>query len=82
MNAIAISDKGTVELGHKKRGCHIAGLSDIDNDMTDTGFLECPLKTVDSFWGHVAKPRPVSQADRQTRDVSFRSIAAMSVCLA
>lgn len=48
-NVIAVADKGLVELGHKKRGGHVAGLSDIDNDMADTGFLERPLKTVDSF---------------------------------
>lgn len=49
MNVIAVADKIFVELGHKKRGGHVAGLSDIDNDMADTGFLERPLKTVDSF---------------------------------
>lgn len=45
MNVIAVADKIFVELGHKKRGGYVAGLSDIDN----TGFLERPLKTVDSF---------------------------------
>lgn len=49
MNVIAVADKIFVELGHKKRGGYVAGLSDIDNDMADTGFLERPLKTVDSF---------------------------------
>lgn len=49
MNVIAVADKIFVELGHKKRGGYVAGLSDIDYDMADTGFLERPLKTVDSF---------------------------------
>ena len=49
MNVIAVADKIFVELGHKKRGGYVAGFSDIDNDMADTGFLERPLKTVDSF---------------------------------
>lgn len=49
MNVIAVADKIFVELGHKKRGGYVAGLSDIDNDMADTGFPERPLKTVDSF---------------------------------
>ena len=39
MNVIAVADKIFVELGHKKRGGYVAGLSDIDNDMADTGFL-------------------------------------------
>lgn len=49
MNVIAVADKIFMELGHKKRGGYVAGLSDIDNDMADTGFLERHLKTVDSF---------------------------------
>ena len=49
MNVIAVADKIFVELGHKKRGGYVAGLSDIDNDMADTGFFERPLEAIDSF---------------------------------
>lgn len=49
MDVAAVAYYSLVELGHKKRGGYVAGLSDIDNDMADTGFLERPLKTVDSF---------------------------------
>lgn len=49
MNVIAVADKIFVELGHKKRGGYVAGLSDIDNDMADTSFPERPLEAIDSF---------------------------------
>ncbi len=49
MDVAAVAYYSLVELSHKKRGSYVAGLSDIDNDMADTGFLERPLKTVDSF---------------------------------
>lgn len=49
MDVAAVAYYSLVELGHKKRGSYVAGLTDIDNDMADTGFLERPLKTVDSF---------------------------------
>ena len=48
MNVIAVADKIFVELGHKKRGGYVAGLSDIDNDMADTGFLERGLESDDA----------------------------------
>lgn len=49
MDVAAVAYHSLVELSHKKRGSYVAGLSDIDNDMADTGFPERPLKTVDSF---------------------------------
>lgn len=49
MDVAAVAYYSLVELSHKKRGSYVAGLSDIDNDMADTGFLERHLKTVDSF---------------------------------
>lgn len=49
MDVAAVAYHSLVELSHKKRGSYVAGLTDIDNDMADTGFLERPLKTVDSF---------------------------------
>lgn len=49
MDVAAVAYYSLVELSHKKRRSYVAGLSDIDNDMADTGFLERPLKTVDSF---------------------------------
>lgn len=49
MDVAAVAYYSLVELSHKKRGGYVAGLTDVDNDMADTGFLERPLKTVDSF---------------------------------
>lgn len=49
MDVAAVAYYSLVELSHKKRGSYVAGLTDVDNDMADTGFLERPLKTVDSF---------------------------------
>lgn len=73
MNVIAVADKIFVELGHKKRGGYVAGLSDIDNDMADTGFLERPLKTVDSFGS-----RMTETGRRRTSSVPCRDAAAES----
>lgn len=75
MNVIAVADKIFVELGHKKRGGYVAGLSDIDNDMADTGFLERPLKTVDSFGSRMTETglaggQVLSLAATQPRKVS------------
>lgn len=49
MNVIAVADKIFVELGHKKRGGYVAGLSDIDKKVADTSFPERPLEAIDSF---------------------------------
>lgn len=49
MNVIAVADKIFVELGHKKRGSYVAGLTDVDKKVADTSFPERPLETVDSF---------------------------------
>lgn len=75
MNVIAVADKIFVELGHKKRGGYVAGLSDIDNDMADTGFLERHLKTVDSFGSRMTETglaggQVLSLAATQPRKVS------------
>lgn len=65
MNVIAVADKIFVELSHKKRGGYVAGLSDIDYDMADTGFLERPLKAVDSFGSRMTE---TGLAGGQVRD--------------
>lgn len=49
MNVIAVADKIFVELGHKKRGSYVAGLTDVDKKVADTSFPERPLEAIDSF---------------------------------
>lgn len=49
MNVIAVADKIFVELGHKKRGGYVAGLTDVDKKVADTSFPERPLEAIDSF---------------------------------
>ena len=75
MDVAAVAYYSLVELGHKKRGGYVAGLSDIDNDMADTGFLERPLKTVDSFGSRMTETglaggQVLSLAATQPRKVS------------
>ena len=65
MNVIAVADKIFVELGHKKRGGYVAGLTDVDKKVADTSFPERPLEAIDSFRSRMTE---ASLAGGQVRD--------------
>lgn len=49
MDVAAVAYYSLVELGHKKRGSYVAGLTDVDKKVADTSFPERPLEAIDSF---------------------------------